>query len=162
MRNLLPFPIVALTLLVFWLVLNQTLSPGHLALGACLAVAGGLVLKALRPGATRLRRPAAMAALAWLVLQDILRSNLAVARIVLGRRQRTLTSDFVDIPLDLRAPPGLAALAIIITATPGTVWVQHDPASGVLTIHVLDLVDRGAWVRTIKGRYERRLLEIFE
>jgi hypothetical protein len=26
---------------------------------------------------------------------------------------------------------------------------------------VLDLIDRAAWVRTIKGRYERALLEIF-
>jgi len=30
-----------------------------------------------------------------------------------------------------------------------------------LTIHVLDLVDETEWVRTIKGRYERLLLEIF-
>lgn len=29
-------------------------------------------------------------------------------------------------------------------------------------IHVLDLVDEGEWVRTIKERYERHLLEIFE
>jgi multicomponent K+:H+ antiporter subunit E len=30
-----------------------------------------------------------------------------------------------------------------------------------LTIHVLDLIDRSEWVHTIKGRYERLLLEIF-
>jgi multicomponent K+:H+ antiporter subunit E len=34
-------------------------------------------------------------------------------------------------------------------------------ASGTLTIHVLDLIDKAEWVRTIKGRYEW-LLEIFE
>jgi multicomponent K+:H+ antiporter subunit E len=32
----------------------------------------------------------------------------------------------------------------------------------MLTIHVLDLVDRSAWVETIKGRYERRVMEMFE
>ena len=32
----------------------------------------------------------------------------------------------------------------------------------VLTIHVLDLIDESEWIRTIKNRYERRLLEIFE
>jgi multicomponent K+:H+ antiporter subunit E len=31
-----------------------------------------------------------------------------------------------------------------------------------LTIHVLDLIDEREWIRTIKNRYERRLLEIFE
>jgi multicomponent K+:H+ antiporter subunit E len=39
--------------------------------------------------------------------------------------------------------------------------VDFDEASGTLTIHVLDLVDKTEWVRTIKGRYERLLLEIF-
>ena len=67
----------------------------------------------------------------------------------------------MDIPLDLRDPYGLAALACIITSTPGTLWVDFDAASGTLTIHVLDLVDESEWIRTIKGRYERLLLEIF-
>jgi len=56
---------------------------------------------------------------------------------------------------------GLATLACIITSTPGTLWVDFNEASGTLTIHVLDLVDETEWVRTIKGRYERPLLEIF-
>ena len=29
-------------------------------------------------------------------------------------------------------------------------------------IHVLDLIDEKTWIRTIKGRYERLLLDIFE
>ena len=53
------------------------------------------------------------------------------------------------------------SLACIITSTPGTLWVDFNEANGNLTIHVLDLVDRAGWVRTIKGRYERLLLEIF-
>lgn len=52
-------------------------------------------------------------------------------------------------------------LACIITSTPGTAWARYDSARGVLTIHVLDLIDEQAWLRTIKDRYERRLREIF-
>ena len=68
----------------------------------------------------------------------------------------------MDIPLDIRNPYGLALLACIITSTPGTLWVNFDAQKGVLMIHVLDLIDEGEWIRTIKGRYERLLLEIFE
>jgi multicomponent K+:H+ antiporter subunit E len=68
----------------------------------------------------------------------------------------------VNIPLELRDPYGLAALACIVTSTPGTLWVNFDAGEGVLMMHVLDLVDEGEWVRTIKGRYERHLLEIFQ
>jgi multicomponent K+:H+ antiporter subunit E len=161
-RRVLPYPVLSLGLLLLWLLLNQTLSPAHVVLGSCLAIGGGLVLRALEPSPAHLRRPAAILMLAWLVLIDILRSNIAVAKIILGLRLPNVTSGFVDIPLELRAPHGLAALATIITATPGTVWVNHDRSTGVLTIHVLDLVDESAWLRTIKGRYERRLMEIFE
>jgi multicomponent K+:H+ antiporter subunit E len=70
-------------------------------------------------------------------------------------------SGFIEVPLDLRNPYGLAALACIITATPGTLWVGFDRKRGLLTMHILDLIDDETWIRTIKGRYEQPLLEIF-
>ena len=97
-----------------------------------------------------------------LVLADILRSNLAVGRIIVRSREPGVNAGFVTIPLDLRSRQGLAVLAIIITSTPGTIWVNYDAAKGTLLLHVLDLVDETEWIRTIKGRYERLLMEIFE
>ena len=161
MTRLLPFPFVSAGLLILWLLLNQTLSLGHILLGGAAALVGGWALAALEPPKARLRRLGAIFRLAALVLADIVRSNFAVARIILGLGRRERTSGFVDIPLELRDPYGLATLACIITSTPGTLWVGFDAASGTLTIHVLDLIDESEWVRTIKGRYERLLLEIF-
>ncbi len=158
----LPFPLLSFALLAMWLLLNQSLAAGHLILGAVLAVGGALALTALEPPSFRLRRPGAILELSLVVLVDIVRSNVAVAWIILGPRSRHETSGFMNIPLELRAPYGLAALAIIITATPGTLWVNFDSDKGLLTIHVLDLIDENAWIRTIKQRYERRLMEIFE
>jgi multicomponent K+:H+ antiporter subunit E len=84
-----------------------------------------------------------------------------VGLIVLQPKRRTHEAGFVDIPLELSDHYGLAVLACIITSTPGTLWVNFEPATGILTIHVLDLVDRDGWIRTIKNRYERPLMEIF-
>jgi multicomponent K+:H+ antiporter subunit E len=161
MTRLLPFPITSAGLLALWLLLNQTLSLGHILLGSAVAVVGGWALSALKPPKARPRQIIAIFRLALFVFADIVHSNIAVARIILGLQRRQWTSGFVDIPLQLRAPYGLAALACIITSTPGTVWVDFNEASGTLTIHVLDLVDETEWVRTIKRRYERLLLEIF-
>ncbi|MGC1465383.1 MAG: Na+/H+ antiporter subunit E [Pseudolabrys sp.] len=161
MTRLLPFPLISAGLLVLWLLLTGTLSLGQLLLGGAAALVGGWALAALDPPKARLRRPGAIFRLAALVVADIVRSNFAVARIVLGLGRRERTSGFVNIPLELRDPYGLATLAGIITSTPGTLWVGFDAASGTLTIHVLDLVDESEWVRTIKSRYERPLLEIF-
>jgi multicomponent K+:H+ antiporter subunit E len=162
MTWLLPHPVVSAALLVLWLLLNVTISIGHILLGSALGLAGGWALHALRPPKARVGRAGAILRLVSRVFADILWSNVAVARIVLGLGGRERTSGFVNIPLDLRDPYGLAALACIITSTPGTLWVKHDPTTGMLTIHVLDLIDEGDWFRTIKGRYERLLLEIFE
>jgi multicomponent K+:H+ antiporter subunit E len=163
MKRWLPFPMLALALAIMWLVLNQTIAFGHLLLGAALGLYGGYVLGALQPPMRRMRRrAAAVAILFWLVLVDIVRSNLAVARIVMHPGTRSLTAGFLSMPLELRHPGALAVLACIITATPGTSWARFDGTRHVLTIHVLDLVDEDAWVALFKDRYERRLMEIFE
>src|SRR5690606_30142136 len=92
---------------------------------------------------------------------DIVRSNIAVARII-GRPGRPMTSGFLAIPLRMEHPTALAILAGIVTATPGTIWVSHDPESKILVLHILDLVDEDAWLATIQDRYEGMLMAVFE
>ena len=155
-----PHPVLSASLLATWLLLNQSFSIGQTLLGAALAIAGGKIMSVLQPRSARIGSVSVGFRLAGVVLTDVLRSNIAVAQIILGRRQ-DLSSGFVEIPLELQHRTGLAVLGCIITATPGTLWVDHDPGRSMLTIHVLDLVDDATWIRTIKGRYERRLLEMF-
>lgn len=162
MRRWLPFPLMAATLLAMWLLLAGSLGPGTVLLGGALALAGTRLLLLLDPPRARLRRPRAALRLAWAVLVEVFRSNNAVARIILGRGTRGRSSGFVHVPLEMRNPYGLAALACIVTATPGTVWVEYDSANGVMLLHVLDLISEEEWVRLIKQRYERPLMEIFE
>lgn len=158
----LPYPLFSAALLALWLLLNQSVSPGHLVLGSVLAVLASWAMAALRPEKPRIRRPGAALRLAGMVLIDILRSNLAVGRIIVRSREPGVNAGFLTIPLDLRDRQGLAVLSVIITSTPGTIWVSYDAAKGTLLLHVLDLIDETVWVRTIKDRYERRLMEIFE
>lgn len=154
--------IVATTLFALWLLLNVSASPGQVLLGAVVAAGLLLGLRRLRPVQPRVRRPAAMARLFGRVVVDIVLSNFAVARIVLGKdRHRRIRPGFVDVPLDLRDPHALAVLAVIVTATPGTVWAGLAPDGATLTLHILDLVDEAQEIRIIKQRYERLLLEIF-
>lgn len=162
MSRWLPFPLLSAALLAMWLLLNQTLSPGHILLGGVLALCLSWVMVPLQPNRVRIRHPLIVVRLVFLALIDIVRSNIAVARIVLSPKLRKHPSGFVNIPLELRDPYGLAVLACIITSTPGTLWVGFDSATGILTIHVLDLVDEVSWIDTIKNRYEWRLREIFE
>ena len=156
-------PVLVASLLALWLLLNQSLSLGHVALGLVLALAVAWASALLRPLQPKLRRGWLAGVLLALVLRDIVRSNFNVARIVLGLvRDRKVHSGFLKVPLTLQDPHGLAVLAGIVTSTPGTVWVDHDVATNTLTLHVLDLRDENAWIAWIKEPYERLLREIFE
>ncbi|TDR89598.1 Na+/H+ antiporter subunit E [Enterovirga rhinocerotis] len=160
MTRWLPSPLASATLIAIWLLLNQSVSPGQLLLGALFGFVGPLLLRRLDVPPPRMRRPGAVLRLAGLVIVDIVRSNINVARLILrpeGRRP-----GFVPIPLKLRAPLGLATLACVITAAPGTAWVSYDPGDGTVVIHVLNIGEDEDWAAIIKGRYEGLLMEIFE
>jgi len=155
--------LLILTLTAMWLLLNGTLGLGQILLGLGVALLMVFGFRVVRPMQPRVRRPQIALLLLWRVFVDILRSNVAVARIVLGLHgKRAIHSGFLEVPLDLREPHGLAALSTIVTSTPGTIWVDLSLDGKTLTLHVLDLQDEQAWIDIIKQRYERLLMEIFE
>jgi multicomponent K+:H+ antiporter subunit E len=162
MSRLVPYPVLTAALVVMWLLLTD-FSPGHLILGTGVALLAGKAMSALQPAKPRLRRWDLIPRLAALVFLDIVRSNIAVARLILGGgRHKLRHSGFVEIPLDLRDQMALAILAIVVTATPGSAWMEYDATRGTLLLHVFDLVDEAAWTDLVKNRYEHLLMEIFE
>ncbi|WP_342167119.1 Na+/H+ antiporter subunit E [Methylobacterium sp. SD21] len=159
--RLLPHPWLSAGLALAWLLLNAPVTPGSLLLALAVGLTVPAVMNALQARPVRVRAPGALLRLAGIVLVDMVRSNIDVARIILGRQTGARRTGFVAIPLDLREPFALSLLSIILTATPGTLWVQYDSDTGRLLLHVLDFTDGEAWVRRVKDRYERPLMEIF-
>lgn len=160
MKRWFPYPLLALGLLAMWLLLTQSFSPGQLLLGGAIATLAALAMTALKPETSRLGSLTAILKLTSIVIADIVRSNFAVASIILCP-QKPRVAKFVHLPLELTNRHGLTILALIITATPGTMWVEFDRGRGVLLVHVLDLIDEEEWTQLIKQRYEALLLEIF-
>ena len=160
-RRWLPYPILSTLLLLIWLLFNQSVAPGTIAAGVVFAVLMAKVFGLLRPPKAHVRNYPQLVRLFVRVVFDIVRSNIAVARLIL-RRDCHANSGFVAIPLTLTDHYGLAVLACIITSTPGTIWVSHDSGASILLIHVLNLVDEQTWIDSIKRRYEQPLLEIFQ
>ena len=162
MRRLFPHPLLSLLLLACWLFLNNTLAPGHVVLGSALAVAIPVFTRRFWPEPVLVNRPGKSIAYAALVLYDIVVANLQVAALILGPRSR-LAPAYVRVPLDLRNDFAVTVLASTVTLTPGTISVDiEDDGSGgrALVVHALRCLDAAELVRSIKDRYERRLLEI--
>lgn len=160
MKRLLPHPILAGFLLLLWLVLQQSAGLGHILLGGIIAVAVSLAANAVIPERVIIRRPLKFVQLMVVAGLDIIRSNLAVMSVLFHPRPNP-TAGFIQMDLTLKNPFALAILACILTATPGSAWLEYDRARSTVLIHVFDLVDEKEWIETVKRRYETLLLEIF-
>ncbi|WP_397475520.1 Na+/H+ antiporter subunit E [Pusillimonas sp.] len=161
MKNILYWLLLPAVLLIMWLLLNNSVSPGYLVTGSILALLLAWAAMALRPVRSRPKHPLLILKLIWRVACDITVSNFVVARlIILGADSHT--PGFMKIPLSMRDPHARAALSCIITYTPGTVWAGFSEETNTLTLHVLDLKDENHWVELVQSRYESLLKEIFE
>ena len=158
---MIPHPLLSLALLLMWLLLND-FTLGHLVLGSVVAIFGGWAMASLRPDKPKIKKWYLLPKLFLIVFVDIIRSNAAVALLMLSGKRRKQTSGFITIPLEIEHPTALAIMAVILTSTPGSAWLAYDERRKTVLIHVLDLIDEEQWVANIKHRYERLLLEIIE
>ena len=160
MKRLFPYPVLAALLLLMWLVLQQSIGFGQILLGGAVAVAVALAASAILPGRVRFRRLTSLLQLVVVAGIDIIGSNIAVLLILINPRAEP-SAGFIKMELQLTNQFGLAVLACLLTATPGSAWLEYDRERSTVLIHVFDLVDEEEWVATVKKRYEALLLEIF-
>ncbi|MDI6028218.1 Na+/H+ antiporter subunit E [Corticibacterium sp. UT-5YL-CI-8] len=161
MSRILPYPLLTLSLLVLWLLLQQSASPGHILLGLVAALLASRAMAALQPEKPRVVRFLPIFRLVGRVVVDILASNIAVSRLILNPNSDMTKSGFLTVPLVLKDRFGLAILSCIVTATPGSAWLEYNPEESEVLIHVLDIENDQEWIDTLKNRYEILLLEIF-
>ncbi|WMN60538.1 Na+/H+ antiporter subunit E [Pseudoalteromonas xiamenensis] len=168
----LPTPFRSLMLFIVWLLLNNSVSLGHLILGGVLAIVIPWITFPFRDPQPLILKPGLALKQLAIVLFDIITANVQVAALILGPNKK-LNPAFVKVPLDLTEAMPITILASTVSLTPGTVsaevypWAEalepgEEPEQRYLLIHVLNLDDEAELIETIKRRYEAPLKEIFE
>jgi multicomponent K+:H+ antiporter subunit E len=159
--RVLPMPFHSILLLIVWLMLNSTLSLGHILLGSVLGVVIPLLCAPLRVPQPKIKRPLKAIAYVFVVLKDIMVANVDVALLVIGPMHK-IKPGFVAVPLDLDEYLPITVLASTVTMTPGTVSTDISADKKWLYVHVLDMPeDEQVLIDLIKLRYESRVKEIF-
>ncbi|WP_207100334.1 Na+/H+ antiporter subunit E [Paracoccus shandongensis] len=161
MTRLIPHPVLSLSMVMLWLMLTR-FSLGYLILGTALSLVAGRAYSALHPAKPRVRRWRAIPRLAATLFRDIVQSNITVARLLLIEGRGTRRSAFIQVPLTITDENALAVLAIILTATPGTAWLEYVVETGTLTLHIFDAAQEAHYREMIGQIYEPMLMEIFE
>lgn len=161
-KRLFPAPLLSLALIAIWLVLNRSYGLGQWLMAVLLGFLVPLLTLSLRPMPVRLRHLWPAFSLFMRVGGDVIVWNWRVLRGTLARGANIPKGGFITVPLDLRDPNGLAALAAILCVIPGTIWSELALDRSTLLVHVFELEDEAAEIELIKTRYERPLMEIFE
>lgn len=162
LSRLLPAPLLSASLVALWLVLVRGPTAGQVMLSLAVGLLVPHLIASLGLKMARVRRPVVVARFILRVGYDVLVSNFEVAWGVLTLRWRMPRARFVIVPLELRDPLGLAALAMVTTVVPGTVWSELALDRSALLLHVWDVDQEAAFVARFKARYEQPLREIFE
>lgn len=84
MRNIFPHPLLSLILWVIWLLLNNSIDPGHMVLGAVLAIFIPWLTSSYWPEQILIRHPWKLVLYIVTVLYEILVANAVVAKLILG------------------------------------------------------------------------------
>lgn len=160
-RSLVPHPLLSLLLILVWLGLVNTFTLGNLILGTSFGLVIPMLTAAYWPGRPAIARPLKVVEYVVVVLWDIIVANVQVALIILFKREPTINSQWISIPLELTSAEAITVLAGTITMTPGTVSAVLAADGCAILVHCLHTDDPDAVRDEIKTRYERRLLEIF-
>ena len=160
-QRLLPHPSLTPVLTLVWLLLNNSLAPGHILLGLLLGWLIPLLTWRLWPDTVHFHRPLTLLRFVGRVLWDILAANLNVAQLILGKPER-LRPAFFAVPLDLKSELAIGLLANTVSLTPGTLSVELSRDRHTLFVHGLDVPDPDAARAEIKRRYEAPLKEVLE
>ena len=157
-----PHPVLTAILTVVWVLLQNEISPGHIVTGLILGILIPIATARWWPDRPKGLRLGKLIVYLVIVLWDIIVANIEVAWIILTKSNAKIRPKWVVIPLDLKTPEAITALAGTITLTPGTVSADLSDEGHSLLVHALDAESAEAVRDQIKHRYERRLREIFE
>lgn len=159
LTRLFPHPALSIQLALSWLALSHSLAFVHLLSAALLGWLLPRLLRGFLADASTLHWPTVLR-LTGVVLWDIVKSNITVARITLGSF-KNIQPAWVPVALQTDHPRVNALLASIITMTPGTVSAVLYSERREILVHALSCDDPAALVLDIQQRYEVPLLRIF-
>lgn len=155
-----PQPWLSFILFVTWQFLSDGVSGASLVMGLFLAWGIPQITQGFWPERPAFIKAWRMPAYVMRVLRDIVVASFEVALLILSPRQPRPM--FVPYPLELEHPLAISILASTISLTPGTVSVDISDDNKILLVHALDTDTAEEVIDTIRSRYEKPLLEMFE
>ncbi|WP_342305367.1 Na+/H+ antiporter subunit E [Methanolobus sp. ZRKC5] len=108
-----------------------------------------------------IRKIPAQATYMYVLIKEILKANIMVAKIVL-QPKINIKPGIIAVPIDAKTDVGITAIANTITLTPGTLTIDVSDDRSILYVHAIDATDPEGVAQSIRDDLEKYVLEAFE
>jgi multicomponent Na+:H+ antiporter subunit E len=129
-----------LILALTWAALQGELNAVNLVIGFLISAAIIYLFRRMFFGRVYFKKVGLGLTMALVFIKELLKSNIAVLRVVLSPRLR-VRSGVIAVPTELTNDVALTMLANMITLTPGTLTLDISPDRRYLYVHTLNLDD---------------------
>jgi multicomponent Na+:H+ antiporter subunit E len=148
-----------LVLALMWAAMQGEINVINLVSGFVVSAAVIYIFRRMFFRALYFRKVALGVTLALVFLIELIKSNIAVLRVVLSRRPQ-IRSGVIAVPTELSNDLALTILANMITLTPGTLTLDISHDRRYLFVHTLNLNDPEDVKREIRRAFEVYLREL--
>jgi multicomponent Na+:H+ antiporter subunit E len=148
-----------LILALTWAALQGELNVANLVIGFLVSAVLIFLFRRMFFGSLYFRKVLLGLTLTLVFIKELIKSNIAVLRVVLNPRLR-VRSGVIAVPTELTNDVALTILANMITLTPGTLTLDISPDRRYLYVHTLNLDDPEDVKQKIRLAFEVYLREL--
>jgi multicomponent Na+:H+ antiporter subunit E len=148
-----------LVLALTWAALQGELNASNFVIGFLISGVIIYIFRQLFFSPRYFRKTALGVTLALVFIKELIKSNIAVLRVVMSPQLR-VRSGVIALPTELTSDLALTVLANMITLTPGTLTLDISPDRRYLFVHTLNLDDPEDVKQEIQLAFEVYLREL--
>lgn len=148
-----------LLIALVWMFLNNSWSLASLIMGYVIGIGFLFALRRFFHQGFYLRKVWAIWKLLVLFMKELILSNIAVIKHIVQPKLNIRPGIFA-LETELITDWEITTLACLITLTPGTLTLEVSPDRSTLYIHAMDIEDAEALAESIKGTFEKAIMEV--
>ncbi|WP_068674399.1 Na+/H+ antiporter subunit E [Oceanobacillus sp. Castelsardo] len=144
---------------IMWMFLSESYTAPSFIAGYFFGILFIFLLRRFIPGEFYFKRVFKILKLTIIFIKELILSNIDMLKYVYSPKQIAEPGIF-ELPLDVKTNWEITLLTSLISLTPGTLSVALSDDNEKLFVHAMDIDDVHESIESIKGTFEKLILEV--
>lgn len=144
---------------IMWMFLSESYTAPSFIAGYIFGILFIFLLRRFIPGEFYFKRVLYILKFILVFIKELIMSNIDMLKYVYSRKQIAEPGIF-ELPLDVKSNWEITLLTSLISLTPGTLSVALSDDNEKLFVHAMDIDDVHESIESIKGTFEKLIMEV--